>query len=100
MTAAVIHHSQNRVMKRFHETGAIRPEQAKTPAEIGLRESMVFRALCRRGVIRPVEAGRFYLDPVAETDFRRRRFRFTVTVLGIGLAALLTALVLALIYGS
>jgi len=97
MTAPVVHHMQNRVMARFHRADAVRPDSARTLEELGQRESLVFKYLCRRGVIVQAGPGRFYLDPVREQEFRRRRFWFVVAVIGIGLFIGFLAIVLALV---
>ena len=92
MSAPVIHHFQNRVMGRFHGAGATSPETARKLEEIGQRESLVFKYLCARGVIVQAGGGLYYLDPVGERRFRKRRFRLVATVLGVVLAALATML--------
>ena len=96
MSAAVIY--QNRVMRRFHEADALQPGRARTLAELGQRESLVFKYLCLRGVIISAGSGRYYLDPIREQDFRGRRFRFTLMLLGFGLSVAVAALALKLFH--
>ena len=79
MSAAVIY--QNRVMRRFHDAGAVGPDRAKTLTEIGQRRSLVFRYLCARGVIAQAGPDSYYLAPAQESLFRKRRLRRAVTVL-------------------
>ena len=100
MGAPETHFLQNRVMRRFHKANAVGPGQAKPLSDVGQRESLVLKYLCFRGVIVRDGPGLYYLDPAGEKDFRRRRFRFTVTVLGVGLVVGALLLVFALIYGN
>jgi hypothetical protein len=83
-------------MRRFHVADALQPDRARTLVELGQRESLVFNYLCLRGVIIPAGSGRYYLDPIREQDFRRRRFQFVLIVLVFGLSAMAAALTLAL----
>ena len=97
MNAPVIHHLQNRCMRRFHDAGATDSNSARLPSEMGIRDSLVFRYLRFRGVLREAESGRYFLDAEAERIFRRKRFQFTLAVMSCGvvvLAALLIVFVL------
>ena len=72
-------------------------KSARPTAEIGIGESLVFRYLRFRGVIREAEPGRYYIDTEAEELFRRKRFRFTCTVLCCGVAVIASLLILFLL---
>lgn len=100
MSAPVVHHLQNRVMRRFHQRQAVGATNAKSLQDVGQRRSLVFRYLVRRGVIVQNGSGLFYLDPESEADFRRRRFRFVLIVLGAGLIALAVVALVVLLQGS
>ena len=100
MSAPVVHHLQNRVMRRFHQRQAVGATNAKTLQDIGQRRSLVFQYLVKRGVIVQNGPGLYYLDPESEADFRRRRFRFVVIVLGVGLIILAIAALAVLLYGN
>ncbi|MDP4693357.1 MAG: hypothetical protein NWS00_02330 [Opitutales bacterium] len=88
MSAPVVHHQQNRCMRRFNDAGAVSQQQAATLDEIGTGDSPVLRYLQSRGVIVEAGIGRFYLDVEAEQRFRRSRLVFTVTVIAVALAIL------------
>ncbi len=97
MSAPVIHHLQNRCLRRFHDAGATDAKSARLLAELGVGDSLVFRYLRFRGVVREAEPGRYYLDAEAEKNFRLKRFQFTLAVMSCGvvvLAALLIVFVL------
>jgi hypothetical protein len=83
---------QNRYMRRFREAEAFTPERTVTLADIGERNSFVFRALVRRGVIVDAGGGRYYLDRERADALveRRRQVVLWVAIAGvIGLALLL-----------
>jgi hypothetical protein len=97
MSAPVVHHLQNRCMRRFHDAGAVDADSAKTLSDAGVRDSLVLRYLKSRGVIREGKAGRYYIDSQAERRFRKRRFTFTVTLICIGIGVILTLLTITLV---
>jgi hypothetical protein len=97
MSFAVIYHHQNRIMRHFHVAGATSPAQALPLASVGVCPSMVFRYLERRGVIRRTDSAHFFLDEGAEQLFRRRRFRFTVIALAVGVLVMLIAVIGAIV---
>jgi len=70
---AVIAAKQNRYIRRFEERDVTDPGVAQTLTDLGCSESVVFRRLVSRGVIRETGDGRFYLDLEAAHDFRKRR---------------------------
>ena len=95
MSAAVVHHQQNRCMRRFHDAGAVSPGTAATLGHVGVRDSLVLRYLRSRGVIVDAGGERFYLDPDAERRFRQRRFVFVVRVLAVGLIVIVVLIAFA-----
>ena len=97
MSAPVIHHFQNRCLRRFHDAGATDATSARPLAEMGISDSLVFRYLRFRGVLREAEPGRYFIDAEAERIFRRKRFQFTLAILSclvVVLASLLIVFVL------
>ncbi len=76
--AAVIVASQNRYLRAFQRAGATGPETACSLADLGLRESLIFRGLLRRGYI--VEAPGGYYVNLARVAERRRRARILAIV--------------------
>jgi hypothetical protein len=91
--AAVIVARQNKLIRRFRDAGATAPEFARSPEDLGCRNSWIFRRLVTRGVFLEAKPGRYYVDEVAaETFLRVRRARalgMLAIVLGLcGLAML------------
>jgi hypothetical protein len=81
------------ITRSFHQAGATSPATAKPLDELRVRgRGLAFRLLSRRGVLVPLPGGEFYLDPVAEDRWRRRRR----TVLPIVLALVLVVVVVLL----
>ena len=72
--AAVIVMRQNEFIRVYRAAGAVSPDTARTPAELGLRNSWVFRRLAARGVFLPAWDEHWYLnEPAAEAFVQRRR---------------------------
>ena len=88
--AAVIIAKQNRCMRRFQGGGAISPDTAADLAQIGCRDSRLFRSLVSRGVIRQASPGKFYIDMQSASEFRKNRLlrALTALVIILGIAAL------------
>jgi hypothetical protein len=89
---------QNRYLRRFEQMAATRPSRAMTLAEVGVRDSHVFRSLLRRGVIAVAPSGRYYLMPAETQEFLAHRRRGALiglaiagTVLTIGMFVRLLA---------
>ena len=70
---AVVISRQNRLIRAFREAGAVSPESAVKPDDIGIREGWVFRRMIAYGVFQGTEEGRYYLDPKATVRFLRLR---------------------------
>ena len=94
MSAPVIHHLQNRCLRRFHDAGAEDAKSARRLNEMGIADSLVFRYLRFRGVVREAESGQYYLDAEAERNFRRKRFQFTLAVLSFGVVVIASLVIL------
>ncbi|NLS97637.1 MAG: hypothetical protein GXX96_36315 [Planctomycetaceae bacterium] len=75
MSGAVVVMSQNRLMRRFQDAKATDPKSARTLADIGCRNSWIFRRMVVRGVFVETEDGRFYIDEDAASRFVKRRWR-------------------------
>ena len=74
MSGAVVVMHQNRLMRRFRDAKATDPKSARTLAEIGCRNSWVFRRMAAKGVFIETDDGRFYMDEDAARWFVRRRW--------------------------
>jgi hypothetical protein len=72
-----------RMFGRFREAGAIAPESARLLGELNLEPSRTLARLQRRGLIRELPDGRYYLDEVAYERWDRRRRLILVVVLSL-----------------
>ena len=82
---------QNQYMRLFKKAGATDPGHGRTPAELGMRESGIFRRMVDRRVFVAVGAGAYYIDLTAAREFvvwRRKRALFALAVVLIVLLAL------------
>ena len=91
MSGTVVVMRQNRLMQRFRDAKATAPRSATTLADIGCRNSWVFRRMVARGVFIETGEGRYYMDEDAARWFVKRRWR--VMLIFIAVAILLFALV-------
>jgi hypothetical protein len=84
--AAVVMH-QNRLMRRFRDAGATSPKSALALADIGCRDSWVFRRMAARGVFEKTDDGRYYMEEDSARLFvearRRRMLNFLVVTVAI-----------------
>jgi hypothetical protein len=76
---AVIIARQNRYLRAFQQAGATAPENARDLADLGLRDSRMFRGLLRRGYVTAAASG-FYVNLVRVAE-RRRRARMVAAIL-------------------
>lgn len=79
--ATVIIRKQNKMIRRFRDVGAISPDSARGLAEVGVRDSWVFRRLVSRGVFVHVGSDNYYMDENAADAFvHYRRTRALILV--------------------
>jgi hypothetical protein len=83
MSGAVVVIHQNRLMRRFQDGKATDPKSAKTLAEIGCRNSWVFRRMVAKGVFIETDDGRFYMDEEAARWFVKLRWRVAFIFLAV-----------------
>lgn len=74
MGGGVIIRKQNRYMRRFAEAGAADPDHAVTLAELGCRDSWIFRRMVKKGVFVACGTDRYHLDERAAREFRQWRW--------------------------
>jgi hypothetical protein len=74
---------QSRLMRQFREAKATDPKSAKTLAEIGCRNSWIFRRMAAKGVFIESDDGRFYMDEDAARWFVKRRRWLMLTFLAV-----------------
>ena len=75
---------QNRYFRRFQQMAATTPSRAMTLAEVGVRDSRVFRSLLRHGLIAVAPSGRYYLVHTETQEFLAQRRR--AALIGLALA--------------
>ena len=79
MSGAVVVGHQNRLMRRFRDAQATGPKSARTLAELGCRDSWIFRRMTARGVFIRMDDGRYFMDEDAARRFvKLRRQRMLV----------------------
>jgi|SoiMetStandDraft_2_1073263.scaffolds.fasta_scaffold195436_2 hypothetical protein len=74
---------RRRIVRKFEEAGADRPDRARTLAELGLRETHLVSRLARARVLVPVDGDRYFLSADGIARWNRRRNTYVLTVLGI-----------------
>jgi uncharacterized membrane-anchored protein len=75
MSGAVIVVHQNRLIRQFREAQATTPKSASTLAELGCRDSWIFRRMEARGVFIETSDGRYYMDEESARAFVKRRWQ-------------------------
>ena len=99
MSGAVIMH-QNRLMRRFQDAQATSPKSAVTLADLGCRNSWVFRRMVARGVFVETGDGRYYMDEKAAQWFVKMRRRRMLTFLAVAVVICLVWLVFCWLLGA
>lgn len=80
---------QNQYMRIFKKAGATDPGHARPPADLGFRETRLFRHMVERRVFVAVGGGAYYIDLAAAREFvvrRRKRALFALAVMAVVLA--------------
>jgi hypothetical protein len=91
MSGGVILMNQNRLMRRFREAEATDSKSATTLADIGCRNSWIFRRMVARGVFIETAEGQYYMDEDAAHWFVKHRWQ--VMLIFIAVVILLFVLV-------
>jgi hypothetical protein len=79
---------QKHLVAAFRNAGAIAPEHARTPRELGLSEGLAWRRLHLNAVLRETSTGAWYLDQASWDALRVRRRRIASLVVGAALLVL------------
>jgi hypothetical protein len=95
--AAVIMTRRKRLIRRFREAGATRPDRAVALETLGERRTWIFNQMVRCGVFLPASDGRFFMDEQAATEFLHRMRMRAIMGAGILLLALLIVWALGLV---
>jgi hypothetical protein len=96
MSGAAVILKQNQLMRRFADAGATDPATAKVPEDIGCRQRWIFRRMVSRGVFVPVGDGQFYMDVGAADEFKRRRRKTALILVGLVLVLCLLWLIIVM----
>jgi uncharacterized membrane-anchored protein len=83
MSGGVIVMHQNRLMRRFRDAKATESKSSTTLADIGCRDSWIFRRMVARGVFIETGEGRYYMDEDAARWFVKRRWRVMLIFLAV-----------------
>jgi hypothetical protein len=82
---------QNQYMRVFRKAGATNPDQGRTLASLGLRETGIFRRMAAKGVFVATGGGGYYLNRERAGEFvaeRRKRALFVLALVLLGLLLL------------
>ena len=85
--AAIIIRKQRDIVRVFQGAGVTTPDRARDPDTLGIDQSLVFKGLVRRAVLREAGPGRYYLDEPSWNAMGSRRRRMLVVMLAVVLAA-------------
>ncbi len=80
---------QNKYMRAFRKAGATDRGRAKPLADLGIRESGIFRRMAAKGVFVDAGGGLYYMDENAAAEFLAYRRKKSFYALVIMLLALL-----------
>jgi hypothetical protein len=72
---------RRQILRTFRVVGALTETTAQSREALGISDSRLFRRLVRRGVLRALPAGTYFLDVVAEVRDQRRRRRIVAALL-------------------
>ena len=75
---------QNQYMRVFRKAEAVDHGRAKTLADLGLRETGIFRRMVDKGVFVDAGGGAYFMDENAASEFvaaRRKRAFFTLVLM-------------------
>ena len=99
MSGAVVMH-QNRLMRRFQDAEVTSPKSAKSLADMGCRNSWIFRRMVVRGVFVETGDGRFYMDENAAQVFVKMRRRRMLTFFVVAIVICVVWLVFCWLLGA
>ena len=79
--AAVIQRQEREIVNTFRGAGAISPNRARDPDELGVTHHLAFDRLVRRAVLREAGDGKYYLDEPSWNALRSLRRRIAIVML-------------------
>ena len=77
---------------QFRASNAVAPERARSLEALGITDSRVLDSLLRARVIREVNAGMFYLDEDARSEYRWMLLRWAAVPISIVIALIIYAI--------
>lgn len=80
---AIIVRKQRDIVEVFQGARATSLETARDPNDLGVEESMIFRGLVRRAVLRDAGGGRYYVDELSWNAMKSIRQRVALVVVAI-----------------
>jgi hypothetical protein len=83
---AILIKKENEIAAHFRVAGATSSETAQSLVDLGLDDSVRFKRLASRGVLREASAGRYFLDEAAWEARARLRTRMVIAAAIIGVA--------------
>src|SRR5689334_6862381 len=84
--AAVLLAKERHIVTAFERAGAVTPDRARAPGELGVDEQrLAWRRLRDRAIVREAGDGRYYLDVEVWQANRRLRRRMAIVFLVIAL---------------
>ncbi len=93
MASGYIIIKQNQYMRLFKKAGATDPGHARPTADLGFRETRLFRRMVERRVFVAVGGGAYYIDLSAAREFVVRRRKRALVALALVLAVVLALFV-------
>lgn len=89
----IILRKQRDIVEVFEGARATSPETARDPNDLGIDESVIFRGLVRRAVLRDAGGGRYYIDQPSWRAMSSMRHRVAMVVLAIVVVLLVVGLI-------
>ncbi len=87
-----VHQLRREIYAQFRAGNAVAPERARSLETLGLTGSRVLDSLLRARVIREVNAGMFYLDEDARSEYRWMLLRWAAVPISVMLALIIYAI--------
>ena len=83
---------RRRIVRKFEEAGANRPDTARTLVELGVHDTHLASRLARSGVLVTAGGNRYFLSADGLARWNRRRNTYVLTALGVLAVLALVAL--------
>ena len=94
LPAIIMARQRRRILSKFEAVGASDPACARTPSELGVRDTHLFGRLVKAGVLVAAGDDRYFLCAEGRARWRRRRLRAVLVATAVALAVALTVFLL------